>query len=164
MSQETKKDVLELVLPQTIPTLASLPKAIDGYRIVKLSQYPERTVHNPKTNQEEIKPRSSWLYTTAFTTFVNYDGLKLSVNKWTRGAKADAPSANVEEISLWIDGTDAELSKLVEDEKFYLYYHESETEKPLTIEEYKSRVLHQKKTIDVVDTSTGEILDTINPV
>ena len=148
-------EVLDLTecMPETVVPVSSLPKAINGWRLCKLSQYPARKVENINEATGELttenKPRSSWLYTTAFTTSIDYHGIKLAVSKWSKGT---VQVAKKDEISLWIEGTDEELLKLIEDDRIYIYYHESETKLPLSVDEYKSQIIGKSVPTQVLDT------------
>ena len=153
MNEETT-EVLDLTecMPETVVPVSSLPKAIGSWRLCKLSQYPERKVEkiNEATGEvtTETKARSSWLYTTAFTTSIDYHGIKLAVSKWSKGT---VQVAKKDEISLWIEGTDEELLKLIEDDRIYIYYHESETKLPLSVDEYRKQVIGKSVPTELLD-------------
>ena len=150
MNEETT-EILDLTecMPETIVPVSSLPKAINGWRLCKLSQYPARETINQDTGEVVERPRSSWVYTTAFTTAIDYHGIKLAVSKWSKGT---VQVAKKDEISLWIEGTDEELLKLIEDDRIYIYYHESETKLPLSVDEYKSQIIGKSVPTQVLDT------------
>ena len=143
-NETTVLELAPLLSQHDIPSVDELPKEQDGWRILKLAQYPERTVV-ADDGTETTKRASNWLWTSKFNTVFSLGSLKLTSSKWITGQTVS--NDGEQNLALYTDdsATDEELHNILKNNNIFIYYHESETKPPLSIEEYIVEV--QKQTL-----------------